>query len=190
MNIATKPQVLGATAEPYATMPAPATLRIERIVAAPIEQVWGYLTESGKRAKWFAAGPMELRNGGAVTLTFRNGDLSGGQGNPSGGGSPDGVDHVMHGVITQFAPPHRLAFNWSSDGKGSEATFELTGQGPETRLVVTHRRLDSHKQLLSVAAGWHTHIGILVDLLAESPPRRFWPEHSRLMTIYQERFAD
>lgn len=190
MNIATRPQVLGGTAEPYATMPAPATLRLERILAAPIEQVWGHLTESGKRARWFAAGPMELRDGGAVTLTYRNGDLSDGQANPNGTGSPDGVDHVMHGVITRSAPPHLLAFNWSRDGKGSEATFALTGLGPETKLVVTHRGLDNRKQLLSIAAGWHTHLGILVDLLSESPPRRFWPEHGRLVKVYEERFSD
>ncbi len=185
-----KSPALSGTAEPYATRPAPGTLRIERVLPGSVEQVWAYLTESAKRAKWFAAGPMELRNGGAVTLTFRNSDLSGGQANPNGTHSPDGVDHVMHGLITQSAPPHVLAFNWSRDGKGSEATFELSGQGPETRLVVTHRRLDNRKQQLSIAAGWHTHIGILIDLLSQNPPRSFWPEHSRLVKVYDERFAD
>lgn len=36
-------------AEPYATMPAPATVRIERILPGLIERVWAYLTESEKR---------------------------------------------------------------------------------------------------------------------------------------------
>ncbi|MBN8940871.1 MAG: SRPBCC family protein [Rhizobiales bacterium] len=189
MTIAAKSQVFGEVAEPYATMPAPATLSLERSLPAPIDLVWAYLTESGKRAKWFAGGPMEPREGGAVTLTFRNGDLSGGETNPNGTRPPGGVDHVMQGVIIAYAPPLLLAFNWSSDGTGSEAAFELTSRGPETRLVVTHRRLDSHKQLLGVAAGWHTHIGILIDLLSERPPRRFWPEHARLLKVYEARFA-
>src|SRR5271169_5779767 len=119
MNIAAKPHVLGKSAEPYATMPAPATVRIERILPGPVERVWAYLIDSDKRAKWFAAGPMELRDGGAVSLTFRNRDLSGGQTNPNNACSPDGVDHVMNGVITRCEPPHLLAFNWSADRSGS-----------------------------------------------------------------------
>ena len=53
-----------AVDEPYATMPAPATVRIERILPGPVERDWTYLTESDKRRQWFAAGPMELRPGG------------------------------------------------------------------------------------------------------------------------------
>jgi Activator of Hsp90 ATPase homolog 1-like protein len=52
------------------------TLRIRRVLPGPIERVWAYLTESDKRACWLAAGPMELRVGGRVELTFRNSDLS------------------------------------------------------------------------------------------------------------------
>lgn len=35
--------------EPYATLPAPATVRIERVLPGPVERVWAYLTESEKR---------------------------------------------------------------------------------------------------------------------------------------------
>ena len=52
------------------------TLRIRRVLPGPIERVWAYLTESEKRGRWLAAGPMELRVGGRVELTFRNTDLS------------------------------------------------------------------------------------------------------------------
>ena len=51
------------------------TLRIRRVLPGPIERVWAYLTESEKRGRWLAAGPMELRVGGRVELTFRNTDL-------------------------------------------------------------------------------------------------------------------
>jgi uncharacterized protein YndB with AHSA1/START domain len=190
MNVATDRRTLSKSAEPYASMPAPATVRMERILPGPIERVWAYLTDSDKRAKWFAGGPMELRDGGAVSLTFRNRDLSNGQTNPNSACSPDGVDHVMIGVITRCEPPQLLAFNWSADGSGSEATFELSQDGPDTRLVITHQRLASRKQLLSVSAGWHAHIGILIDLLSESAPRSFWPEHIRLEKVYEERFAE
>jgi uncharacterized protein YndB with AHSA1/START domain len=190
MNVSAKPHSPGPSAEPYATTPAPATVRIERLLPGPVERVWTYLTDSGKRAKWFAAGPMELRERGAVTLTFRNAELSGGQKNPNSSCSPDGDDHVMHGVITRCEPPHLLAFNWNADGSGSEAVFELSQEGPDTRLVVTHHRLADRRQLLSVSAGWHVHLGILLDLLQESPPRRFWPEHTRLEKVYAERLGE
>ena len=52
------------------------TLRIRRVLPGPIERVWAYLTESEKRAKWLAAGEMELRVGGRVELTFRHSGLS------------------------------------------------------------------------------------------------------------------
>ena len=57
-----------ASAEPFATMPAPATVRIERLLPGPIERVWAYLTESDKRRRWFAAGPMDLQPGGRRRL--------------------------------------------------------------------------------------------------------------------------
>ena len=54
--------------------------------------------------------------------------------------TPDGVDMVMHGVITLCDPPHVLAFNWNADKTGSQVTFELSRQGPDTKLIVTHQR--------------------------------------------------
>lgn len=188
MNLAAKPHALDS-AEPYVTMLAADTLRIERILPGPIERVWAYLTDSDKRARWLAAGPMDLRQGGPVMLTWRNADLSGGQTNPNGSPSADGVDHVIQGVITRCEQPHLLAFNWSADGSGSESTFELSQQGPDTKLVVTQRRVPNHKQMIGMSAGWHAHIGILIDLLSEGSPRSFWPEHTRLAKIYEERFA-
>ena len=183
MTIAVKP------AEPYATLMDTATVRIERLLPGPVERVWSYLIDSEKRAKWFGGGPIELTEGGAVTLTFRNSDLSAGQPSPHGQ-SPDGVDHVLRGVITECEPPHRLAFNWEADGSGMESRFELSSEGPDTRLVITQSRITRRGQLLSVSAGWHVHLGILTDLLSETAPRLFWQEHTRLVEVYADRFPE
>ena len=51
-------------------------IRFERLLPGPIERVWAYLTESDKRGKWLASGPVELRVGGQVELHFRHADLS------------------------------------------------------------------------------------------------------------------
>ena len=47
-------------------------VRLERTLPDPIERVWAYLTESEKRAKWFAAGPMGLKPGGKLTFHFQH----------------------------------------------------------------------------------------------------------------------
>lgn len=61
----------------YGMIIEPGTLRIQRLLPGPIEQVWAYLTESDKRATWLAAGAMKLENGAPLELEFRNSDLAG-----------------------------------------------------------------------------------------------------------------
>src|SRR5258705_13541117 len=60
----------------YGTVTGPGTVRLERLLPGPIERVWAYLTESEKRGKWFASGPMELKPGGRVELHFKHTELS------------------------------------------------------------------------------------------------------------------
>ena len=182
MNATAERRPLARPAEPYGIMPAPATVRIERTLPGPVERVWAYLTESDKRATWLASGEMDLREGGAVALTFRNNNLSS---TTDSAGSAD-VDGVITGVVRQCEPPRLLTFSWGD--RGSEVTFELSPKGADTLLVITHRKLADHTQLLSVSAGWHAHVGLLLDLLSGEAPRSFWPEHARLEKDYAERF--
>lgn len=186
MTVAAEP----ARREPYATVSGRQSIRIERLLPGPIERVWSYIVDPQKRARWFAAGPMELHEGGGVSLIFRNSDLSAGEPGPSGVLPPDGVDHTMHGVITCCEPPYLLSFNWSVDRTGTESTFELSQQGPDTKLVITQSRVPSRNQLLNMTAGWHVHVGILADLLGTGAARLFWPEHVRMVKIYDERIGD
>ena len=103
------------------------TLRIRRVLPGPIERVWAYLTESEKRGRWLAAGPMELRVGGRVELTFRNTDLSA-HAEPA----PDKYKKYegagIQGRVTRCDPPRVLSYTW---GEHSEVTFELSPQGDE-----------------------------------------------------------
>ena len=46
----------------------PGEVRIVRTLPGPIERVWDYLVDPEKRARWFAGGPMEPRQGGKVEL--------------------------------------------------------------------------------------------------------------------------
>jgi len=54
-------------------------------------------------------------------------------------------------------------------------------------LILTHSRLPNRAEMVSVASGWHTHLGILEDRLNRQAPRQFWATHARLEAEYQTR---
>jgi uncharacterized protein YndB with AHSA1/START domain len=161
-------------------------IRFERLLPAPVERVWDYLTRSELRGKWLAPGEMELRPGGRVALRFRNSGLS-----PDFEETPERYrpyeDVAMTGRVLRAEPPRLLVHSWGEAWGESEVTFELAAQGDETLLTLTHRRLGDRAAMLDVAAGWHTHLGILDDVLAARRPRPFWSTHAALEAEYRER---
>lgn len=151
---------------------APGTVRLERVLPGPIERVWAHLTESEKRARWFAAGAMDLRVGGALTLRFDHARLSHEKTPPERWRGAEG--HVADGVITRCEPPRLLAFTWGSGDDASEVAFELTARGTDVLLVLTHRKLPSRDDVADVSGGWHAHLAVLAAVLADEPPPGFW----------------
>jgi uncharacterized protein YndB with AHSA1/START domain len=172
----------------FGVVTAPRTLRIRRVLPGPVERVWAYLTESEKRGRWLATGPMELRVGGRVELNFRHADLC-----APPEPTPDKYRQAeggltIQGRITRCDPPRLLSYTWGEGGADpSEVTFELTPEGESVLLVLTHRRLRDRGQMLSVSGGWHTHLGILVDDLAGREPQPFWSTFARLEAEYDRR---
>ncbi|WP_257668015.1 SRPBCC family protein [Parapedobacter tibetensis] len=167
----------------YGKIIAPGTLRFRRVLPGPIERVWEYLTESEKRGQWLAYGDMELHVGGKVELRFFHADLS-----PHQETLPDKYRHYEQGhgftgQIRQCDPPHLLAFTW---GDGSEVTIALEEQSDgKVLLTLTHRKLeDKQETRISVASGWHTHLGILEAKLAGQVPEGFWAVHTYMETVY------
>jgi uncharacterized protein YndB with AHSA1/START domain len=159
------------------------TLRIRRVLPGPIERVWAYLTESDKRGRWLASGPMELRVGGNVELTFRNTELSA-HGEPAPHKYKQNEGASVTGRVTRCEPPRLLSYTWGDD---SEVTFELTPQGEQVMLVLTHRRLPDRTAMVRYGSGWHAHLDILLDHLNGREPRPFWSTHARLEAEYEKR---
>lgn len=165
----------------YGVVTEPMTVRIERTLPGPIERVWAYLIESDLRRRWLAAGDMDLRIGGGVSLVWRNDELT-----PHPETRPEGsqAEHRMESLITELDPPRLLAFGW---GTTSEVKFELTTEGHEVRLTVTHRGLPNRKELLSVSSGWHAHLDILDAVARDRVPAAFWDNVQRLRIDYDKR---
>ncbi|WP_395672404.1 SRPBCC family protein [Inquilinus sp.] len=173
----------------YGTLIAADTVRFTRLLPGPIERVWAYLTESDKRGTWLASGAVEPRAGGQVELHFLHSGLS-----PLPDQIPAKYQSLEKGAsftarVTRCEPPRLLSHSWPEpSGTESEVTFELTPQGNDILLVLTHRRL-GRTQMVSVAGGWHTHLGILVDHMNGRVPQPFFITHSRLEGEYETRLA-
>jgi len=165
-------------------------VQFQRVLPGPIERVWAFLVDSEKRARWLAAGTTAPLVGGAVELSFENAKLS---------ALPDALPAEKYrempacvtftGVVTQYDAPHLLRYTWGFDGEESEVSFELVEQGDAVLLTLTHRRLKASESLLSVSAGWHTHLDILTEVIRGGEVQPFWKRHNALEVEYELRYA-
>lgn len=169
-----------------ATRTAPNTVQLERLLDAPIERVWEFLVDPVKRGLWFAAGPLEQKPGGALAFTFDHDNLSAND-------VPYPEKHlktkgmVGEGHVSEFDPPHVIAFNWSKDG-GDVARFELTPQGGKTRLVLTHSHLATREDQVGVASGWTAHLAALEQALRGERLPDFWAVLAEAEERYERAF--
>jgi uncharacterized protein YndB with AHSA1/START domain len=168
----------------FGSVSGPAEFQIKRILPGPIERVWSYLTDAEKRRKWFGGGPMELRTGGRVELQFHFSELTKEKTPPEKGESCE-----VPGRITRCEPPRLLGYTWGDGPEASEVTFELTEEGMDVLLVVTHRRIGDMEKMISVASGWHTHMDILADYLNGRIPKPFWATKGQMEEEYRKRLA-
>ena len=168
-----------------ATVVEPGTVKVERLLPGPVERVWAYLTDSRKRATWFAGGEFDLRVGGRARLEFDHASLS------SEKVTPDKFKNVgrpqFDGTITRLEPMRVLAYTMRFGERDSEVTFELAPRGKEVLLVITHRGMDERDLRVSIMAGWDVHTGILADVLNGVEPRPFWSTHAKLAREYEAR---
>lgn len=163
---------------------APGTVCIKRVLPGPVERVWAYLTESDKRRKWLARGPISSFVGGDVELTFHHSELSQ---DPAPEEYKKYEGHTNKGKVTRYDPPHILSYTWpDGPNEPSEVTFELAALGTDTQLTITHTRLASRNSMVSVAAGWHVHLAVLIAHMEGRQVKDFWENHSRIEPEYQQ----
>lgn len=174
----------------YGTMLDETTIRFERTLPGPIERVWAYIVESDKRAKWLCGGETALAVDGAVEMRFHHASMV--DQSPAEDVRPEkyadmGDVVTFGGKVTAIDAPRLLSHTWVFEGAESEVTYELTERGEQVQLVLTHRRLNSDEEKLSVAAGWHTHLLILSEHLHGRKAPLFWTTHTELEGEYEQR---
>lgn len=171
-----------------AEVSAPGEVRLVRLVPGPIERVWDFLIDGEKRKRWFAGGTMEPRVGARVPLRFHHINIAGDEEPPEKFVEVHDPGFTMEVEVSQCEPPRLLGLSWPEGDTGhvSEVVFELTPQGEDVRLVLTHRRIQSDAYRTNVSCGWHVHLSILTALLAGDTPPPFWAMHGRLEAMYQK----
>jgi uncharacterized protein YndB with AHSA1/START domain/cell division protein FtsB len=151
------------------------TVRFERVLPAPIERVWQYLTAPDCLPQWLAAGSIDQRFGGKVELNFDLEEM------------PERQDHgaQIHGTISFLEPLRTLSHSWNDDASKlqSNVCFQVSTDGDQTTLVVTHSQLPQDR-LHEIMAGWHTHLDILKARLTEAMPPSFRKRYREVLQTY------
>ncbi|WP_121809829.1 SRPBCC family protein [Mucilaginibacter kameinonensis] len=122
---------------------------IERIYAAPIQKVWEAITVKEKMKEWYFD-LAEFKPEVGFEFQFIGGD---------------GIKEYLHLCrVTKVVEGKTIAYTWRYDGYegDSEVTWELSPEGEGTKLVLTHRGLETFPPLdafkkENFVAGW-THI--------------------------------
>lgn len=152
------------------------TIRLERMLDAPVDKVWRYLTEAELRREWFMGGT-DARAGGEFELLNDHDNLSDDD-------VPYPADYAPYKgrtwseKVTRFEPPKLLATTFQG-GKNGTVTYELHPEGERTRLVLTHSGIQSGTGAQDFGSGWTSHLTVLQEKLAGRSVRDFWALHAQ-----------
>jgi len=156
---------------------APDAIRLERLLDAPVETVWRYLTEAELRRMWFMGGT-DATAGGEFDLLVDHDNLS----DEKNVDYPEGYAQFKGTVWTEkvmrFEPPRLLETTFQG-GKNGTVTYELFPDGGKTRLVLTHSGITSDTGFQDFGGGWNSHLTVLEERLAGRGIANFWALHAK-----------
>lgn len=170
---------------------ADGAIRFERRFPGTIEQIWEWFALGEKRKLWLAGGGDCVQAGEKVELVFDHNTLT-----RHDETFPDRYTSMQNGVsfditVLECDAPNRLVWFWpAEDGNDVEVEFTLCQDRDEVLVTLVQRGEISFDSLISSAAGWHTHLGILTAKLDGTEPMAFWPAHERYVTHYEAALAD
>jgi uncharacterized protein YndB with AHSA1/START domain len=172
--------------EQHGKFTGPGEVRLVRTLPGPIERVWEYLTDPEKRARWICGGVLEQKAGGKVEFNMVHKKLAPGETPPAKYAQVQDPGVTFEGRVLRCEPPRLLVYTFGSDD--SEVTFELTPQGRQVQLVLTHRTRGAEEQaeLTNYSAGWHTHLAFLQAELEGTARPKLWAMHAKLTAEYEK----
>ncbi len=140
------------------------SIRFERTLPAGVSEVWKYFTETDLLPKWLATASLEPRLGGRVELNFDQAVMQ----------ERSEKSSRIIGLINGFDPGRKLAFSWmdTSNDLDSAVSVEMSAEGGQTSLVLTHSRLPQERMHEFMAA-WHAHLDVLAARLKNIVPPDF-----------------
>lgn len=154
---------------------APDAIRLERVLDAPVEKVWRYLTEAELRSQWFMGGT-DAAGVGEFDLLVDHDNLS-----EEAVPYPESYAAFKGATwtekVTRFEPPRLLETTFQG-GKNGIVTYELLPEGSRTRLVLTHSGITSGTGAQDFGSGWNSHLTVLEERLAGRSVRDFWALHA------------
>ena len=156
---------------------APDTIRLERVLNAPVETVWRYLTEAELRSQWFLGGT-DATPKSDFDLVVDHDKLSDNKNVEYPENYASSKGKVWSEKVLRFEPPRLLATTFQG-GKNGQVTYELFAQGDQTRLVLTHRGIVSPVGSQDFGSGWTSHLAVLEARLAGRSVPNFWALHAQ-----------
>jgi uncharacterized protein YndB with AHSA1/START domain len=163
------------TAAPVQRLGADA-IRLERLLDAPVEKVWRYLTEAELRSQWFMGGT-DATGAGEFELLVDHDRLSDEEvPYPESYAASKGIRFTEK--VIRFEPPRLLETTFQG-GKNGRVTYELFPEGGRTRLVLTHSGIVSPAGAQDFGSGWNSHLTVLQERLAGRGVRNFWELHAQ-----------
>lgn len=169
-------------AEGSAQMQAPVqrvgsdAIRLERLLDAPPETVWRYLTEAELRSRWFMGGT-DAKPNSEFDLVVDHDKLSDEVvPYPENYAAHKGA--VWSEKVIRFDPPRLLETTFQS-GKNGTVTYELFPERGGTRLVLTHSGIVSPVGAQDFGSGWNSHLTVLEERLAGRSVNDFWALHAQ-----------
>ena len=159
-------------------------IRLERVLDAPVEKVWRYLTEAELRQQWFMGGT-DATPGGEFDLLVDHDNLS----TEKNVAYPEGYAQFKGAIWTEkvmrFEPPYLLETTFQG-GKNGTVTYELISEGGRTRLVLIHSGIVSGTGAQDFGSGWNSHLTVLQERLAGRGVRDFWALHAHSREAVRE----
>ncbi|NUQ17344.1 MAG: ATPase [Sphingomonas sp.] len=151
-------------------------IRLERLLDAPPETVWRYLTEGKLREQWFMGGT-DARPDSDFELIVDHDKLS-----QDDVPYPESYECFKGAVwsekVLRFDPPRLLETTFEG-GKNGTVTYELFAESGRTRLVLTHAGIVSASGFQDFGGGWTSPLAVLEQKLAGRSVKNFWALHTQ-----------